>query len=196
LNYVRGDWETNQIIGIPLEDPIEGTLNTLAVQIKEHSCRPDRELAQTLSVADWLWDLNTYAAPARLIEESITSDKQFAKWAKKDILKVCWNELPSASFEDYIVPNLITANKFRAAVIPRIAWSVLDNWVAIHRLLYESGLFVIQPVEGIHQIDSQDNLVFKPTDKEVALYGVSDLIVIDTGDRLLIGTPEGLHENF
>jgi hypothetical protein len=40
--------------------------------------------------------------------------------------------------------------------------------------------------EGVYEIDSKDNFVYKKDKKYIALIGVEDLIVVDTGDALLI----------
>lgn len=197
LNYVSGEWQSIKAVGIPLEDALSGLLNTLLVDLHEFRPTPDFEQAQSMMTESWLWDLSTYAAPVWNIEEMI---RRFAKEyielpPRKNVIKL-WDQLPFVSFEDVIVPSYIDEERAKGALIPKILWSKLDNWVSIQHLLYDAGLFNSGPINGVHQVESKNNLVFKPPEKEVALFGVSNLIIVDTGDKMLIGTPGGLYENF
>jgi mannose-1-phosphate guanylyltransferase len=197
LNYVSGEWQGVQTVGIPLEDALSGLLNTLMVDLQEFVHKPDFEQAQTMVTGNWLWDLSTYAAPVWNIEDQIRVciPEDVIIPPRKNVLKI-WDQLPYMSFEDTVVPSYIEEDRAKGAIIPKILWSTLDNWVSMQHLLFDAGLFNSGPTAGVHQVEAKNNLVFKPPGKEVALFGVSNLIIIDTGDKLLIGTPGGLYENF
>jgi len=195
LNYLHGDWEGVEMPSAPT-DSVAGLLSTLFIDIQDCRIKPDYEAAQSLATSDWLWDLTTYMASVSLIEQSIKRLGDYSEFTVAKDVSLVWEQLPAVNFEDTVIPYLIESGQIKAAVIPRISWSTLDNWVSIQHLLYDAGLFNLSPVEEIHQIESHNNLVIKPVGKDVALYGVSDLIIIDTGNKLLIGTPEGLYENF
>ncbi len=190
MNYFYGDWQQMATINVPYEDPMLGTVSTLGVPAEGYQVMPDLESAKDLVANNWMWDLDTYGGQLGLFERYLcealeTSVSQVVKWGALD----------SVSFS-FVLPLMIKNHKMHCALIPKIAWSTLDNWVSIKHLLYDSGLFQPAGQPEVHSIESERNLIFKPPGKTVALYGVSDLVVIDTGDKLLVGTPEGLHEYF
>jgi len=68
-------------------------------------------------------------------------------------------------------------------------WNDLGSWAALHEHLTDGEMYNF--FEGTDPasstIDAQRNYVYAP-DKVVALVGVNDLVVVDTGDCLLITT--------
>ena len=190
MNYFYGDWQKVGTISVPYEDAVLGTVSTLGVAIEGFQVMPDMETAKDLVANNWMWDLNTYCGRLEMFDHYLRGALQ-AKVSQ--IMR--WESLETVSFS-FVVPSIVTDQKMFAALIPKIAWSTLDNWVSIRHLLYDSGLFQGVKQTNVHSIESAGNLVFKPPDKTVALYGVHGLVIVDTGDKLLIGTPEGLHEFF
>jgi len=71
------------------------------------------------------------------------------------------------------------------------AWNDLGSWAALHEHLTDGKMHNFfdgtDPVNST--IDAERNYVYAP-DKVVALVGVNDLVVVDTGDCLLITTRE------
>jgi mannose-1-phosphate guanylyltransferase len=69
------------------------------------------------------------------------------------------------------------------------AWNDLGSWASLHEHLTDGGMYNMfdgtDPVNST--IDAQRNYVYAPG-KVVALVGVSDLVVVDTGDCLLVTT--------
>jgi mannose-1-phosphate guanylyltransferase len=190
MNYFYGDWQQVTTMGIPYEDSVLGTVSTLSVALEGYQVMPDLESAKDLVANNWMWDLNTYGASLA------TFDHYLREALQVNVSQVIrWGSLETTPFS-FVVPSILGDRKLHGALIPKIAWSTLDNWVSIKHLLYASGLFQPASQDGVHSIESQHNLIFKPPDKTIVLYGVSDLVVIDTGDKLLIGTAEGLHEYF
>lgn len=190
LNYFYGDWQQVSTMGIPYEDTILGTVSTLNVNIEGYQMMPDIESAKDLVANNWMWDLNTYGATLEMFDHYLRGA------LGENVSQIMrWGTLETTSFST-VIPTILEDRCLAGALIPKIAWSTLDNWVSIKHLLYDSGLFQPQGQADVHSIESQNNLIFKPPSKTVALYGVTDLIVIDVGDKLLIGTSEGLHEYF
>jgi mannose-1-phosphate guanylyltransferase len=107
-----------------------------------------------------------------------------------------WKSIKKQGFESEILPGIISKKKCTTCVISKVVWSMLDSWLSLKYLMYDAGLFHGIPIAGVHLVDSDNNLIFKPPGKDVALYGVSDLIIIDSGEKLLIGTAGALNENF
>ena len=70
-------------------------------------------------------------------------------------------------------------------------WNDLGSWAALHEHLTDGKMYnffdATDPVNST--IDAERNYVYAP-DKVVALVGVNDLVVVDTGDCLLITTRE------
>ncbi len=70
-------------------------------------------------------------------------------------------------------------------------WNDLGSWSALHEHLTDGSMCNMfdetDPVNSV--IDSQGNYIYAPG-KVVALVGVNDLVVVDTGDCLLIATRE------
>lgn len=190
MNYFYGDWQQVATMNAPYEDPILGTVSTLGVPIEGYQVMPDLESAQDLVANNWMWDLDTYGGSLGLFDHYLTNALEISISQLPR-----WRTLEPVPFS-FVVPSIIKDRKIHCALIPKIAWSTLDNWVSIKHLLYDSGLFQPAGQPEVHSIEAERNLIFKPPGKTVALYGISDLIVIDTGDKLLIGTPEGLHEYF
>jgi mannose-1-phosphate guanylyltransferase len=194
LNYVSGEWQAVKATGTQQLHAEAEPLSTLKVDLQDYKHRPDFNQAQHLLMGNWLWDLSTYMSSVKTIENSIREiGGELAD--QKNILTV-WEQLPFTVFENSIVPHFISNNKAKGALIPKIQWSTVDNWVSIQHLLYDAGVFKAQSLPGVHSVEAKNNLVFKPPGKDIALFGVSNLIIIDTGDKLLIGTPGGLYENF
>jgi mannose-1-phosphate guanylyltransferase len=72
-------------------------------------------------------------------------------------------------------------------------WNDLGSWAALHEHKSESGATdadtnVLDAANAL-TLESQGNYVFAPG-RTVALVGVKDLVVVDTGDALLITTRE------
>ncbi len=65
-------------------------------------------------------------------------------------------------------------------------WDDIGSWISIAKYLPESGTGNRTNIE-ISEADSENNIVFSKTPKShIALLGVKDLIVVQTGDSLLI----------
>jgi len=73
----------------------------------------------------------------------------------------------------------------RVAVIPaEIGWSDIGSWAAVYELLSKHPRENVLAGEG-HALDAEGNFLWSPS-KFVAAIGVHDLIVVETGDALLI----------
>ena len=66
------------------------------------------------------------------------------------------------------------------------AWNDLGSWAALHEHLTAGGMENVFETDAVRcAIDAERNYVYAPG-KTVALLGVEDLVVVDTGDCLLI----------
>jgi mannose-1-phosphate guanylyltransferase len=78
----------------------------------------------------------------------------------------------------------------RLVVIPmEVGWSDVGSWSQVATLLTadDAGNTTSGLPEGGHlAVDTRDTLVYSTTGKLVATVGVSDLVIVDTGDALLV----------
>jgi mannose-1-phosphate guanylyltransferase len=78
----------------------------------------------------------------------------------------------------------------RLVVIPmEVGWSDVGSWSQVASLLAadDAGNTTSELLEGRHlAVDTRDTLVYSTTGKLVATIGVSDLVIVDTGEALLV----------
>ncbi len=91
-----------------------------------------------------------------------------------------WDETEATSIDYGILEHETNLLVAKCA----FGWSDLGSWPTMDALLTRSEVGVSRAL-GAVGIDSHDNIVDAP-DKWVALLGVSDLVVVDTGDVLLV----------
>lgn len=81
------------------------------------------------------------------------------------------------------------------AVIPvEVGWNDIGSWAQVAGLqdADASGNAVVGVEDGEHvEVRSQDNLIYSTTGRRVAIAGVSGLVVVDTGEALLICAKQG-----
>lgn len=211
-NYISGDWEESKAVGVPMITSNQVTISTLQAKAIAYNIKPDLKLVGSLIEKNALWDLGHYIWNTGdiidYIDQALT-DKHRA------VINACfnvssngsvyidtlsveaeWNKLSSVSFSDDVLSIIVEAGYADVMLMSYVIWATLDNWISIKHLLYDSNLYQPQQLPNIHLVDSQRNLIFKPPNKEVAIFGVSDLIIIDTGEKLLVGTPGGIYEHF
>ncbi|MBC8447267.1 MAG: mannose-1-phosphate guanylyltransferase [Chloroflexi bacterium] len=99
-----------------------------------------------------------------------------------DALARAWPQAPRVSI-DYGVME----HAQRVAVVPMdVGWNDVGDWGALHQVLpADSNGNII--VSGDHlAVGSRDTMVYGAGDRLIVTIGVEDLIVVDTGDVLLI----------
>ncbi len=64
-------------------------------------------------------------------------------------------------------------------------WDDVGSWISVGKYLPERGEGNVSNAE-LSTLKARGNIVFSATGKRVALVGVEDLIVVDTGDALLV----------
>lgn len=219
LNYMEYKPETTRILGKEIAPPPgvpASQINTVLVDLVDYDVVPDEDTAADHLLGNWIWDLNTYVGslgffkgvlfdrlPEAIASSMLSCFERKWRWFKykfildKKTLKNTWAGFPNVgSFEIEVLPGVVRSKRAQSVIVSSLGWTLLDNWIAIKYLLYDSGLFQVEEQEKVNLVESAGTFVFKPPDKEVAIFGIEDLIVIDTGERLLIGTPKGLHEHF
>ena len=146
----------------------------------------------------------------RLFDLSITIKIIKTGWFSKEKinqfdpnkLSITWNGLDKGKSIsgikelDYKILNfLCSKNSLTGLELKGVDWFKVDSWSALKNLLCNSGLFDTFKDHELHLVESDSNYVFKAEGKHISLFGINNLVIVDTKDHLLIGTPESLHEN-
>jgi mannose-1-phosphate guanylyltransferase len=97
-----------------------------------------------------------------------------------------WPGLPNISIDHGIMEHAD-----RVAVVPLDAgWSDVGSWDALAAILPHDDQQNVIAGGDIATLDSSGNIVYAAQEKIVALIGVNDLVVVDTGDAILVGTKD------
>lgn len=113
-------------------------------------------------------------------------DDQLARHAKPGVIynavERVWQTFPTISIDHGIMERAV-----RVAVVPLDAgWNDIGSWDALTSVIDRDDSSNYVASGHVLTIESSENIIY--SDKQVvALIGVQDLVVIDAGDRLLIG---------
>jgi len=92
-----------------------------------------------------------------------------------------YSDMPKGAIEE-VTKNAYKNNEALVVELP-FNWVDFGTWESVAN--YMEGKTMYTPTD-LMQIDSQENFVYRKDKKMVALIGVKDLVVVDTGDALLI----------
>jgi mannose-1-phosphate guanylyltransferase len=117
------------------------------------------------------------------------------------VMRQVWPQLDkNVTIDQGVLENVTSDEREREgtsqiAVIPvDIGWSDIGSWaqVASLRSVDEVGNAVVGlPSDAHYAVQSRDTLIYSTTGRAVATVGVSGLVIVDTGDILLICTKDG-----
>ena len=93
-----------------------------------------------------------------------------------------YSSMPKGPLED--VTQLVYAAKEAMVVELPFKWIDIGTWESTDKYLKEASLY--KQGENVIEIDSKDNFVRIPEGKTLAMIGVDNVVVVDTGDALLI----------
>ena len=92
-----------------------------------------------------------------------------------------YNKMPKAGIEE--VTKLVYKNGEALVVELPFSWVDFGTWESVANYMKEKEMY---RSEGVLDIDGNENFVYRKDKKYVALIGVENLVVVDTGDALLI----------
>jgi mannose-1-phosphate guanylyltransferase len=192
---------------IELGETVEARTGVPVRRVKRFTEKPDRARAeQFVASGDYAWNGGIFLWSARTLAGAIREHCQ----AMAPLLEKIAAAHGKPEFEQVfaeIYPQCENISVDYAVLEPRSAkgemeseiyclpadfgWNDIGSWAALHEHLTDGKMFnffdATDPVNSI--IDAERNYVYAP-DKVVALVGVNDLVVVDTGDCLLITTRE------
>lgn len=154
--------------------------------------KPERDVAETyLAKGNFRWNAGMFVWTVDALRAALShANAPLAEFAEGMIrtpdaeayLASFFADLPKVSFDRAIMEKIPEAYAVEAG----FAWDDLGGWPAAGQYLpvQDGGNSSNVPV---HAVDSAGNVVFSSQpDQQVALLGVSGLIVVNTGDALLI----------
>lgn len=178
-------------------------------RVRRFTEKPDRARARAfLRSGNYAWNSGMFLWSARTLCDAIREhapgmvpllEKIAAAWKTPEFDQVyaaLYPQCESISI-DYAVLEPRSAKGETASELyclpADFAWNDLGSWAALHEHQAESRDCKNQNVlecEDTVQIESSGCYVFAP-DRLVALVGVKDIVVVETGDALLITTRQG-----
>ena len=157
------------------------------LQVSRFVEKPDRATAQGyLEGGQHLWNAGMFVFTTEAVEQSfrafLPSSWEILEQVAKEPEQVgrLYSGLERISIDYGIMERSSKVITVRA----QFGWSDVGSWTALGEHLPESELGRAL-VDGGVAIDAVNNVVYAPG-KTVALVGVSDLVVVDTGDALLV----------
>ncbi len=171
----------------------QGSVGVQVYHVERFVEKPNRETAEEyVKSGDYLWNAGMFVFKVSTILKAIEKympdlyigllrmEPALGTDSQEKVLSDVYGELPSVSI-DYGVMEKAD----NVLVIPStFGWNDVGSWTAIDDLLPRDGHGVVAHAEHI-SIDTKDCIIYSPK-KLVATIGVSDLIVVETEDALLI----------
>ncbi len=179
------------------------TIDGIAVyQFAGHTEKPVYEIAKAyLEDGSYLWHANYYMWTPRKFMEAFDQYvpqmgsclREIQRSQGEDVVN-WYRQLPKISF-DYAVTEKMHAEDV-LIIKGDFGWSDIGAWDTLHERLSETLTPPNLPFErgGVGNVtkgncvllDTNRSLVYAPKDKLVAVIGMEDVIVVDTGDALLV----------
>ncbi|MEM7609207.1 MAG: sugar phosphate nucleotidyltransferase, partial [Myxococcota bacterium] len=164
--------------------------------------KPDRRRAeQFIATGQFLWNSGMFFFRADAILRAISThlpslasamqrfDEAATRGEEADVVAREYGELPSVSIDHGVMEK---SSGVKVAV-GDFEWSDLGSWATAYELS-EKGAGENAFEGDVLAHNAKRNLVRAPEGKVVALVGVDDLVVVDTGDALLITPREGCQD--
>jgi len=153
--------------------------------VEEFREKPDLETAKRYVENNYLWNSGMFAFSSSLFLEEVRKHAPDVWEAfESGSIEEAYNRVPDISI-DYGVMEKTD----KAAVVPlRAKWSDLGSFDAIYEVLEkdsDGNAVRIRGKKGYHVgVNSRGNLIM--TERLTATVGVDNLIIVDTGDALLV----------
>ena len=165
---------------------IQSDGRVIGYTVEEFKEKPDLETAKRYVESNYLWNSGMFAFSSSLFIEEVRkhSPEVWEAFEESGDVEEAYNRVPEISI-DYGVMEKTD----KAAVVPlNTRWSDLGSFDAIYDVLdkdSDGNAVRINGRNGYHiGVSSKNNLIM--TERLTATVGVEDLIIIDTGDALLV----------
>jgi mannose-1-phosphate guanylyltransferase len=184
---------------------MNGAPKVIVRRVKRFTEKPDRARAEAfVASGNYAWNGGIFLWSARTLCGAIREhcgamapllEKIAAAFGTDDFERVFAEVYPECEniSVDYAVLEPRSAKGEMGSEIYCVpgdfGWNDLGSWAALHEHLTDCGMETVVEGAGSVAIDALRNYVFAPG-KMVAMVGVSDLVVVETEDALLITTRE------
>lgn len=160
--------------------------------------KPDRSRAEAyLASGRFVWNSGMFAwgvpaifeAYARLLPELGERLDEIVRGLRGGgrvdaVLAEIWPRIETRTTIDY---GILERSERVACVPADFGWTDLGSWAAVAELLGEDGPEDANVGRGVRlDLDSRGCLVYGTTDRLVATIGLRDIVIVDTGDALLV----------
>ena len=193
---------------VELGEVVEGPDAGVPVRrVKRFTEKPDRARAEEfVASGNYAWNGGIFLWSARTLARAIREhcpamapllEKIATAWGTADFGRVfaeVYPECENISVDYAVLEPRSAKGEGRSEIycVPGdFGWNDLGSWAALHEHLTDGEMYNVfdgtDPVNST--IDANRNYVYAP-DKVVALVGVNDLVIVDTGDCLLVTTRE------
>jgi len=179
--------------------------NMLVRRVKRFTEKPDRARAEEfVASGNYAWNGGIFLWSARTLAGAIREhcgamapllEKIAAAWGTAGFERVfaeVYPECENISVDYAVLEPRSAKGEGRSEIycVPGdFGWNDLGSWAALHEHLTHGGMETVVEGAGNVAIDAARNYVYAPG-KMVAMVGVSDLVVVETEDALLITTRE------
>jgi mannose-1-phosphate guanylyltransferase len=156
--------------------------------------------AQYVESGNFLWNAGMFIARASLVlelieryspdlAETLRSLAQSIENGVSEVDGVLWSGLEKIAF-DYAVAEPAADSGVMAVIPGEFGWDDVGDFAALARLHATVGDLAILGKNTKVLADGASGIVVSQTDRLVSLIGVSDIVVVDTPDALLVTTKE------
>ena len=125
--------------------------------------------------------LKAFTAANPDLAESVATLEAAVASNKLESIAAPYEAFPKKSIDYLLVEKLADI-----AVVPAdMGWSDIGTWTVLHKMLVDKTGDNMVTQGEVHSINTTNSLVFAK-DRPITLVGVSNLIIVDTGDTLLV----------
>ena len=169
-------------------DPIPGLPGASSVQ--EFVEKPSGEVAAGYVARGYRWNAGMFVVrPGVLLDLLAQSDPGFAAAlralaAAPETLEQVWPTLPKIAIDHAVAEPAAAAGRV-AVVAGGFGWDDVGDFASLAELLGGSGVTVLGDASLVRTVDAT-GLVIPAGGRTVAVVGLEDVVVVDTGDALLV----------
>jgi len=146
--------------------------------------KPDTETAKKYVEQNYLWNSGMFMFHTRVFDLEVKKHvPEVYEAFESDDIDECFKNTPAISI-DY---GLLEKSRCNAVLPMNVGWNDLGNFVAFYDKYHTSsdGYGNVRFNDEII-IDGKDNLIYSGGDKAIAVIGLSNVVVIDQKDALLV----------
>jgi len=176
-------------VGDPLRD-VPG-----AFAVREFVEKPSAEVAASYVARGYRWNAGMFVVRPRVLLDLLAEqDPEFAAAlrgiaADPSTLADVWPSLPKIAVDHAVAEPAAAAG--RVAVVPgAFGWDDIGDFASLEALLRADEAITVLGDAGLVRAVDATGIVVPASGRVVAVVGLDDVVVVDTGDALLVTTLE------